>query len=159
MPSLDSSEGYRWEPDEAPMGPVSMVLSGYDKRIIVLRNGVEIGRSTITLQDPETPLGTHAFVMARRKAGVSLSDAGDSRSLRWIGVGITGHMDDTNRPPDPGAKNRVRIPDAFLHVLNPTLGAGSTLLITDEPVLESTTGMSLAVLSSSPEDSNKAPKK
>ena len=53
------------------MGPVSMIISGYDKRIIVLRNGVEIGRSTITLKDPETPLGTHAFVMAEGKAAVT----------------------------------------------------------------------------------------
>jgi len=37
-------------------------------------------------------------------------------------------------------------------VLVPSLGEGSTLMITDEPVLESTTGVNLAVLSSSPED-------
>ena len=50
------------------------------------------------------------------------------------------------------ATKRFVIPDAFLHVLVPALGEGSTLMITDEPVLESTTGVNLAVLSSSPED-------
>jgi hypothetical protein len=37
--------------------------------------------------------------------------------------------------------------------------AGSTLMVTDEPVLESATGMHLAVPGSLPEDMNAAPKK
>ena len=74
-------------------------------------------------------------------------------------MGITGHMDDANRPPDPDATKRIHLPDAFLHVLIPVLAAGSTLMVTDEPVLESTTGMHLAVLSSSPEDLSTAAKK
>jgi len=63
-------------------------------------------------------------------------------------------MGDADRPMDPDATKRFVIPDAFLHALLPALGDGSTLLITDEPVLESTTGVNLAVLSSSPEDIN-----
>jgi hypothetical protein len=140
---LAASENYRWEPEKSHTGPVSIILSGYDKRIIVLRNGVEIGRSTVTLKNPGTPLGTHAFVMAQGKTGKSPS---------WIGVGISGHMGDADRPLDPDATKRFVIPDAFLHVLVPSLSEGSTLMITDEPVLESTTGVNLAVLSSSPED-------
>lgn len=35
---LAASEDYRWEPEKSPTGPVSILLSGYDKRIIVLRN-------------------------------------------------------------------------------------------------------------------------
>ena len=34
----------RWEPDKSPSGPVSIVLGPTDRRLIVLRNGVEIGR-------------------------------------------------------------------------------------------------------------------
>lgn len=96
-------------------------------------------------------LGVHTFVMAQEKAG-------DSRSPRWVGAGITGHMDEANRAPAPEATKRIRIPDSFLHALTPTLGIGSTLMITDEPVLESITGVNLAVLSSSPEDLDQARK-
>ncbi len=64
-----------------------------------------------------------------------------------------------DRPLDPDATKRVRIPDAFLHVLVPSLGEGSTLLVTDEPILESTTGVKLAILSSSPEDTSANAKK
>ena len=140
---LPSSEEYRWEPEKSPTGPVSLVLSGYDKRIIVMRNAVEIGRSTVAIDNPGAPLGTHAFVMAQQEP---------DESPNWIGVGITDHIGDANRPLERDATNRIHIPDTFLHALIPSLGAGSTLVITDEPVLESTTGVELAVLSSSPKD-------
>jgi len=51
------------------------------------------------------------------------------------------------------------MPDEFLHALAPILAAGSTLMITDEPVLESTTGVILAVLSPTPKEASPAPKK
>ena len=147
---LAVSENYRWEPEKSPEGPVSMIISGYDKRVIVLRNGVEIGRATLTLKDPETPLGTHAFVMAQVK------DGADTRG--WIGLAITGHMDDSNRPPDPDATKRINLPDAFIHQLTPLLAVGSTMMITDEPALESTTGVHMSVLSSSADDTGTASK-
>jgi hypothetical protein len=140
---LTASENHRWQPEKSPTGPISIILSGYDKRVIVLRTGIEIGRSTVKINDPGTPLGTHTLVMAQSEAG---------EPPNWIGVAITGHMKDANRPLDQNKKKRVHIPDAFLHVLIPTLAEGTTLLITDEPVLESTTGVKLAVLSSSPEE-------
>ncbi len=34
---LASSQNYRWEPDNSPEGAISMILSGYDKRILVSR--------------------------------------------------------------------------------------------------------------------------
>ena len=142
---LPPSKEYRWEPEKSPTGPVSLVLSGYDKRIIVMRNAVEIGRSTVAIDNPGAPLGTHAFVMAQQEPG---------ESPNWIGVGITDHMGDANRPLDRDATKRIHIPEAFLHALIPSLGVGSTLVITDEPVLESTTGVELAVLSSSPKETD-----
>ncbi len=87
---LAATQSYRWEPERSLEGPVSIVISGYDKRIIVLRNAVEIGRSVVTLTDPETPLGTHAFVKADDRKSVSPTGAGGSPTSSWIGVGITG---------------------------------------------------------------------
>ncbi len=113
-----------------------------------MRNGVEIGRSAITLVDPGTPLGTHAFVMKQDKAGAAPT---------WVGVTLSGQVDGSNQPTDPDALKRIHVPDAFARTLSSVLGGGSTLMITDEPVLESTTGVSLAVLSSSPEDTSAAP--
>ncbi|HQR48290.1 MAG TPA: L,D-transpeptidase, partial [Steroidobacteraceae bacterium] len=59
-------EKWRWEPEKSPEGPVSMMMSAADQRMIVLRNGIEIGRSRVYISDPDAPLGTHAFIV---KAG------------------------------------------------------------------------------------------
>ena len=48
--ALDNIE-FRWQPELSPTGPLSIVISKSDQRMIVLRNGVEIGRSVIQI-DP-----------------------------------------------------------------------------------------------------------
>ncbi len=63
---LQAGEKWRWQPEKSPEGPVSIVMSGADQRVIVIRNGVEIGRSRVIFTDPGKPLGTHAFIV---KAG------------------------------------------------------------------------------------------
>ena len=50
-----------WSPGIAPAGPVSLVMSAADERLIVLRNGVEIVRAKLHVTDPLQPLGAHAF--------------------------------------------------------------------------------------------------
>jgi hypothetical protein len=37
---LGSAE-FRWEPDKSPTGPLTIIVSKHDQRIVVLRNGVE----------------------------------------------------------------------------------------------------------------------
>jgi hypothetical protein len=56
-----TKQGYRWRPEKSPSGPLSIVLSGRDKRIIVLRNGVEIGSSAIQIDGPV--IETMAFTL------------------------------------------------------------------------------------------------
>ena len=41
-------------------------MSAADQRVLLLRKGIEIGRGPLTVKDPGTPLGTHAFVMSER---------------------------------------------------------------------------------------------
>ncbi|HEX6829881.1 MAG TPA: L,D-transpeptidase, partial [Burkholderiales bacterium] len=62
-PALGAAEVFRWQPEKAPDGPLSIVISGADRRMLVYRNGVEIGRAKIMLRQPDVPLGTHAFIM------------------------------------------------------------------------------------------------
>jgi hypothetical protein len=99
-PRLSASEAFRWEPEKAPAGPVTLLLSAADQRVLVVRNGVEIGRARITIDRPETPLGTHAFTAA----------ATDDGKPRWIAVAIPGHGTDAGRPLDPADRARVSRP-------------------------------------------------
>jgi hypothetical protein len=151
-PRLAASEDYRWEPGASRDGPLAIIISGYDRRAVVLRGGLEIGRAVVAIDDPDVRLGTHAFVMSGPGTGEPAAEEGRSPEPVWVAVGIPGHMDAPDQMPDPEAAGRVRLPDEFLYVLDAELGPGSTLLITDAPILESTTGVQLAVLSSSPDD-------
>ena len=42
---LASDEAYRWTPQIMPVGPLTIVVSQSDGRVVVMRNGVEIGRA------------------------------------------------------------------------------------------------------------------
>lgn len=152
-PRLAATEDYRWEPEKSPAGSLAIIMSGYDRRAVVLRSGVEIGRSTITIDDPDVRLGTHVFAMKSEPIADPATAVGMAEQPRWIRVGIPGHMN-ADESLDPDADRRVHLPDGFLYVLNAELAPGSTLLITDEPILESTTGVEMAVLSSSPHDTD-----
>ena len=63
VPRLSSNEEFRWQPDKSAEGPVSIVMSGADRRVLVYRNGVEIGRSKLVIGQSKQPFGTHAFIM------------------------------------------------------------------------------------------------
>jgi hypothetical protein len=142
-PRLLPNQEFRWEPDKSPSGPVSILISSADQRVIVFRNGLEIGRSRITLRDPEKPLGTHAFVVAEK------SDPNAPRP-RWIGVAMPGYQDSRGRTPTNEAAARVVLPDEFRVAVQPLLVPGTTVLITDATVLPETTGTRLQIANSDP---------
>ena len=96
MPRLAAGEAFRWEPEKAPEGPVSVLLSGKDLRVLVYRNGVEIGRSRIDIANPEVPFGSHVFVAAQPRAGDD-----PKKGPRWIAHGVPGNTDKERRPIDP----------------------------------------------------------
>jgi hypothetical protein len=137
---LFEGQSFRWEPEKSPSGPVSIVLSRYDARAVVLRNGVEIGRARIHFQDPDKPVGTH----------VLLATGSSGEKMVWLSVGITGYMDAANTSPDPDTAKRIVMPPDFQQLLHPLLVSGTTLMVTDAPILEHTTGRQLALLSSHP---------
>jgi hypothetical protein len=137
--ALGLFEEYRWEPEASPEGPLTLVASGADQRVIVLRNGVEIGRARIAIDNPGEPLGTHAYTVL---AG------GDSRHPRWHAIGLPGHAAESRGGHDEDAVERVRMPRGLTSRLYPLLESGTTMLVTDAPVLEHTTGPSLYVMRS-----------
>lgn len=148
-PRLADVEAWRWTPDAAPTGPLSLVLSRADERVVVLRNGVEIGRARVSVANPEQPFGTHAFV-AQADAAATGAVAGNR--LRWTAVAVPGHAQDAGRSLTADGFARVRMPKAFVEALRPVLVAGSTLVLTDAPILPQTTGTALTVVTNQPPD-------
>ena len=146
---LAAGEKWRWKPELSPDGPVSMMMSFSDQRMIVLRNGIEIGRTRISVSgDLGTPVGTHAFIV---KGG---QGTGESVLLRgaaarnWMEVLMPGYGGSMVNQLGAVVGDRMRLPQDFAKLLFPLLEPGTTLLVTDAPMLEENTGHSMVVMGS-----------
>jgi hypothetical protein len=132
---LDSEE-YRWQPEKSPTGPLTIIVSKHDQRIVVLRNGVEIGRSVAQINDDDP--GSHVISMTRGPDGKN----------HWIYVGLPGHDDDKGRELDEATLNRVHMPREFFQAVSQALVPGTTVLVTQSSVGASTTGEHITILDS-----------
>jgi hypothetical protein len=138
---LAANEEFRLEPEKAPHGPVSILMSSADRRVLVLRNGVEIGRARIVVDDPSQPLGTHTFVM-REQPGTS--------APTWVAVAMPGHFDEDGRALSQDAAARVAMPPGFARAVSLLLAPGATLFVTDAPILAENMLADMTVLSDGP---------
>ena len=147
-PRLASGDAWRWEPEKSAEGPVTVVVSAADRRILVLRNGVEIGRAAVTIASPETPLGNEAFLLKSVPGAPASPDS--PAGTGWIGIALPGAGVGAGAPMDLKDAARVGVPAPFAAQLLKILGPGTTLYVTDAPVLAETTGPRLNVVNSDP---------
>jgi hypothetical protein len=150
VPPLDDGVAYRWNPDAAPEGPISMVLSRSDERIVVYRNGVEIGRARVVFRDPAVKVGTHAYIVADGFMDGDNPVLPGTRMPKWITIGIPGHGDEANHPVDVETVSNIVVPREFAADVMPLLKPGVVLLATDARVSEETTGGKAKVFDSDP---------
>jgi lipoprotein-anchoring transpeptidase ErfK/SrfK len=134
-PVIDDAETW-WLPERAPDGPLTVVLSTLDRRVSVLRNGVEIGRARVEIGD-EPLRGTHAYVLLEGM-GEGFSDiVRDRPALRWLAIAVPTHA---SRAPSEGdlhealASGQIRVDDVFAHRIYDALRPGATVIVTDEPL-------------------------
>ncbi len=74
---------YRWTPETAPEGPLTIVLSTHDREVAIVRNGIDIGRAAV-LFSTEPPLGTHAYVLLEGAGEGTNPIVPDRPALRWM---------------------------------------------------------------------------
>jgi hypothetical protein len=137
---LGEEERFRWTPEASPEGPVSIIVSRADARAVVLRNGIEIGRTRLEVQDDQ-PFGTHAYV----------AQAGTAGKPAWIAVPVPGHIEEEGQVLAPEQVGRVRFPADFLARLTPLLQPGTSLVVTDHPMLPQSTAEDMTVVTNAPE--------
>lgn len=118
---LDSQD-YRWTPERSPTGPLTVIISKHDQRVVVLRNGFEIGRSAAIIDDDDP--GSHVITLTVDKDG----------KQHWIYVGLPGHNDDEGRELDEATINRLRLPRKFDELVRAELKPGTTILVTQSSV-------------------------
>jgi L,D-transpeptidase catalytic domain len=133
---LAESETYRWQPELAPDGPLTMIVSRSDQRIVVSRNGVEIGRARIEI--PKEDFETHVYTYMVTAKGQS----------RWIVVGVPGHDGEAGVALDTAILAQMRMPRAFYTSLRAALAPGSTVLVTQAPVLPTNSGQKMTIMAS-----------
>lgn len=133
---LTQNEEYRWKPEISPKGPVSIIISGADRRMIVMRDGKEIGRSRIALNKPGDSLGTHLFVaqIPDSSASVPINSRADSR--KWLSVNIRQLEYQNDQVIDLLNGRKVSVPLAFSQKVIPIITTGTTVLLTDAPILK-----------------------
>jgi hypothetical protein len=148
LPKLESNETYRWDPDLSTTGPLSLIVSGADQRLVVFRNGIEIGRSKITIRQPEDSLGTHVYI-AHQSANAE-AVAGTPIYLRWLTLPLEDLSYQKVRR-HPFLEGRIQIPDPFMQQVSAFIEPGTHILVTDATLFAGNTGTKMAVLSSHPE--------
>ena len=126
--------GYRWQPRKAPNGPVTIVISGRDQRIVVLRNGVEIGSSPITVDGPVT--ATEAFTLS------SLDPLG----VHWLRLPLPGQRSGQSLEMTPTEHGRAHFSEALRKNILSIISPGTTLLITRDSLKSAGTGTRLTVI-------------
>jgi hypothetical protein len=120
-PPLDES-GFIWTPERSAKGPLTIIVSKSDQRVVVLRNGIEIGRSAAEIDDNDP--GSHVVTLTR----------GPNGAPRWIYLGLPGHDEDAGRVMDEATMNRLRLPRLFYERVKASLLPGATILITQSSV-------------------------
>lgn len=115
--TLPADGALLWTPERAPDGPVSIIASAADQRILILRNGTIIGSAPARIEGPMT--GTSAFV--RRPGG--------DGAASWIEVPIPGAI--AAKTPTPFA-GRVHIAADLRALLDPILVAGTSVIVTPD---------------------------
>lgn len=125
---------FAWQPEKSPSGPISIVVSGRDRRLVVLRNGIRIGSSEIALDQPVAT--TMAFV-------VQSVDAAGPRWLRLVLPGqsaiVAGDLTDVDQ-------TLRRVPEQFRPLLTSILEPGATILVTRDSLRSGGTGKALTVI-------------
>ena len=123
---------YVWRTEISPAGPVVIIVSLPEQVLYVYRNGVRIGRSTISSGKAghRTPTGVFTILEKKVKHTSTIYKGASMpymERLTWGGVAL--HAG--NLPGYPAAHGCVRMPLDFAQQLYTVTSNGTTVIITD----------------------------
>ncbi|MCB4770044.1 L,D-transpeptidase [Ancylobacter sp. Lp-2] len=117
-PKDDSPAAVAAAAQMAAENAVSMVVSGADKQLTVLKNGAVALTAPVTIRDPNTPLGNVVYVLKKV--------AGD---VAWTALGFEGNGAGAGKV--AAAIDRITVAPQANQQLAQLLVPGSTLFVTD----------------------------
>ena len=124
---------YVWHPEVSPLGPVVIIVSLPEQRMYVFRNGVRIGRSTVSTgtKGHATPAGMFTILQKKVRHESNIYKGArmpHMQRLTWSGIAMhAGHL-----PGYPASHGCVRLPVDFAEKLYSVTRNGTSVIITDD---------------------------
>ena len=124
---------YVWKPEVSPAGPVVIIVSIPEQSMFVYRNGVRIGRSTVSTGARGHPTPTGIFTILQKKEDHESSIYQGAKMpymqrLTWDGIAMhAGRL-----PGYPASHGCVRLPEEFAAKLYAVTTSGTTVIVTDQ---------------------------
>jgi len=124
---------YWWNPKVSPEGPVVVLVSLPLQTLHVYRNGILVGRSTVSSgsNDHQTPTGVFTILEKKKTHRSKKYDNAPMpamQRLTWSGIA----MHSGNLPGYPASHGCIRMPYDFSMLLFGITGNGGTVVIGDE---------------------------
>jgi lipoprotein-anchoring transpeptidase ErfK/SrfK len=147
---------YWWNPQLSPRGPVVVLVSIPQQTMHVYRNGILIGRSTVSTGSKGNATPGGVFSILEKKSTHHSKKYDDApmpymQRLTWTGIA----MHSGQLPGYPASHGCIRLPYDFSQLLFKATSNGSTVVVGDgktpTPYLASNPGLLLAPKDFSPE--------
>jgi hypothetical protein len=147
VPALSKYEDFRWQPEKSRFGPVTVLISTKNQLVIVLRNGIEIGRSKIGVVGTE-PFGSQAYAVLDGTGNEKSRIVPNQLELNWLRVSVPGEAGRAaSTGLDKDAIRRIVVPVDFAKRVYGELRTGSSMLLTDEDINLDNSNQGMTVLS------------
>jgi hypothetical protein len=129
---------YVWDPAASASGPVSIIISTGDQQVVVLRNGVEIGRAHADVQQETNETQVMTLAPGKEK--------------QWIQVGVGDLADQPAEIISTERVEQMHLPAAFVTAMRSVIVPGTTVLVTQASVSTGSTGMQATMLDAGDEN-------
>lgn len=128
-----AKDEYDWRPERSTEGPITIVVSSADDALYVYRNGNPIGRGTVQVSG-RGGLGNHVFTLLEGSTGKPSQLAPGREAGKWMRVTSQG------RPVEADdIASRIRFNREFAQKLADEIKPGTTVIVTDQPVVRNPT--------------------
>ncbi|KRB79799.1 hypothetical protein ASE00_19005 [Sphingomonas sp. Root710] len=126
--------GLLWQPERSPTGPVSIIVSAADNRMLVLRNGVPIGSAPVRIAGAVT--GTTAYTLGAIEDG----------KYRWMKLPMPGENLSGPVEVTPDERARLTVPDEMIRYTADVVTPGTTVVITPDTLQSGGAGKKMTVM-------------
>ena len=124
-----SKDEYDWRPERSTEGPITIVVSSADDALYVYRNGNPIGRGAVQISG-RGRLENSVFTLLEGSTGKPSQLAPGREARKWMRVTSQGRPVEADE-----IASRIRFNTEFAQKLADELKPGTTVIVTDQPVV------------------------